>query len=82
MNLSMELEYPFFKTISYKQKYNVYLINEKKLIIMGVAGACRCNELTYLKIENVQDKGKYLFITIADTKTYVFCVPTPSTGLW
>jgi hypothetical protein len=38
---------------------------------MGVAGACGCNELTYLKIENVQDKGKYLFITIADTKTYV-----------
>jgi integrase len=38
---------------------------------MGVAGVCRCNELTYLKIENVQDKGKYLFITIVDTKTYV-----------
>ncbi|CAH1366188.1 unnamed protein product, partial [Tenebrio molitor] len=40
-------------------------------LIKGVAGVCRCNELTYLKIENVQDKGKYLFITIVDTKTYV-----------
>jgi len=27
--------------------------------IMGVAGACRCNELTFLDISQVQDKGSY-----------------------
>lgn len=40
-------------------------------LIMGIAGACRCNELTYLKVGDVKDKGAYLLITIPDTKTYV-----------
>lgn len=38
---------------------------------MGIAGACRCNEVTYLKVDDVQDKGAYLYVTIPDTKTYV-----------
>lgn len=39
--------------------------------ILGVAGACRCNELTYLDISHVQDKGNYLYVLIADTKTNI-----------
>lgn len=38
---------------------------------MGIAGACRCNELVNLSITNIKDKGGYLYVTIPDTKTYV-----------
>lgn len=40
-------------------------------MLFGIAGACRCNELTNLKFENVQDKGSYLFISLPNTKTNV-----------
>lgn len=36
---------------------------------MGVSGACRCCELTNLKISDVQDRGAYLLVSIPDTKT-------------
>ncbi|KAJ8918175.1 hypothetical protein NQ315_014041 [Exocentrus adspersus] len=40
-------------------------------LILGVAGACRCNELTFLDISDVQDKGSYLYVLIPDTKTNI-----------
>lgn len=36
---------------------------------MGVCGACRCGELTYLSVEDIKDKEQYLYISIPDTKT-------------
>lgn len=38
---------------------------------MGVAGACRCCELTNLKIDDVQNTGSYLLVSIPDTKTNI-----------
>lgn len=38
---------------------------------MGVSGACRCCELTNLKISDVEDRGAYLIVSIPDTKTGV-----------
>ncbi|KAJ8913002.1 hypothetical protein NQ315_002880 [Exocentrus adspersus] len=46
-------------------------ISETVAFILGVAGACRCNELTFLDISNVQDKGSYLYVLILDTKTNI-----------
>jgi hypothetical protein len=36
-----------------------------------VSGACRCCELTNLKISDVEDRGAYLIVSIPDTKTGV-----------
>lgn len=38
---------------------------------MAICGACRCDELTYLRLENIQDKNDILVITIPDTKTHI-----------
>lgn len=58
------------------QYFNVYIelfiLNSLQVAtIMGVAGACRCNELTFLDISHVQDKGSYLYVLIPDTKTNI-----------
>ncbi|KAK9721053.1 THAP domain [Popillia japonica] len=42
---------------------------EKVVLIMGIARACCCNELTNLSIDHIEDKGSYMYISIADTKT-------------
>ncbi|CAH1366193.1 unnamed protein product [Tenebrio molitor] len=34
----------------------------KVALIMGVSGACRCCELTNLKISDVEDRGAYLIV--------------------
>jgi hypothetical protein len=36
---------------------------------MGIFGACRCQELTNMKINDDEDKGSYLCVAIPDTKT-------------
>lgn len=36
---------------------------------MGVVGACRCNELTNMAMEDIQDKGLYLLVSLPNTKT-------------
>lgn len=36
---------------------------------MGIAGALRCQELLNLSLDDIEDKGASLFITIRDTKT-------------
>lgn len=36
---------------------------------MGVSGACRCCELTNLKINDVEDRGAHLLVSIPDTNT-------------
>ncbi|KAJ8976761.1 hypothetical protein NQ317_003721 [Molorchus minor] len=41
----------------------------KVCLIIGLAGACRRDELRKISINDIQDKGNMLIITIPDTKT-------------
>ncbi|KAJ8912196.1 hypothetical protein NQ315_003800 [Exocentrus adspersus] len=50
---------------------DVEYLQVKVALILGVAGACRCNELTFLDISDVQDKGSYLYVLVPDTKTNI-----------
>ena len=39
-------------------------------MIIGVAGACRKSELTFLRLENLKDEESYIKIRIPNTKTH------------
>ncbi|KAJ8913494.1 hypothetical protein NQ315_013874, partial [Exocentrus adspersus] len=54
-----------------KKAPDVEYLQVKVALILGVAGACRCNELTFLDISDVQDKGSYLYVLIPDMKTNI-----------
>ncbi|KAJ8913487.1 hypothetical protein NQ315_013867 [Exocentrus adspersus] len=55
-----------------KKAPDVEYLQGKVALILGVAGACRSNELTFLDISSdVQDKGSYLYVLIPDTKTNI-----------
>ncbi|KAJ8918283.1 hypothetical protein NQ315_014153 [Exocentrus adspersus] len=54
-----------------KKAPDVEYLQVKVPLILRVAGACRCNELTFLDISDVQDKGSYLYVLIPDTKTNI-----------
>ncbi|KAJ8918303.1 hypothetical protein NQ315_014173 [Exocentrus adspersus] len=54
-----------------KKAPDVEYLQVKVALILGVAGASRCNELTFLDIRDVQDKGSYLYVLIPDTKTNI-----------
>ncbi|CAH1379251.1 unnamed protein product [Tenebrio molitor] len=41
----------------------------KTALLMRIFGACRCQEQTNMKINDVEDKGSYLCVAIPDTKT-------------
>jgi integrase len=41
------------------------------MLIIGISGACRREELTFLDVKNITDKGPYIIIQIPDTKTNV-----------
>ncbi|KAJ8910471.1 hypothetical protein NQ315_015606 [Exocentrus adspersus] len=43
-----------------KKAPDVEYLQVKVALILGVAGACRCNELTFLDISDVQDEGSYI----------------------
>ncbi|KAJ8915264.1 hypothetical protein NQ315_014771, partial [Exocentrus adspersus] len=59
------------------QMWNIYKLRFYFELFTGCidpgsrAGACRCNELTFLDISDVQDKGSYLYVLIPDTKTNI-----------
>ncbi|KAJ8910009.1 hypothetical protein NQ315_006013 [Exocentrus adspersus] len=48
------------------KKADMEYLQVKVALILGVAGACRCNELTFLDISDVQDKGSYLSFTVME----------------
>ncbi|KAJ8914002.1 hypothetical protein NQ315_012025 [Exocentrus adspersus] len=54
-----------------KKAPDVEYLQVKVELILGVAGTCRCNELTFLNISDVQGKGSYLYVLIPDTKTNI-----------
>ena len=47
----------------------IYLLI-KVVIIFGLAGACRCEELTKLTIDDIDDKGNVIIVTIKDSKNH------------
>ncbi|KAJ8914730.1 hypothetical protein NQ315_017440 [Exocentrus adspersus] len=49
-----------------------FLFAHPVALIIGIAGACRKSELTFLRVENVTDQGQYMKVTIPNTKTKIF----------
>lgn len=47
-----------------------YLLHKVALII-GLFGACRCDELVKLSINDIDDRGTYLLVTLPNTKTNI-----------
>lgn len=45
-----------------------YLLS-KVLLIIGVSGACRRDELVKMTVDDIQDEGSVVLITVPDTKT-------------
>ncbi|KAK5647863.1 hypothetical protein RI129_002755 [Pyrocoelia pectoralis] len=43
----------------------------KVVLIFGITGACRCDELVNMKIDDVEDNGSILIIRIPDSKTKI-----------
>ncbi|CAH1381986.1 unnamed protein product, partial [Tenebrio molitor] len=43
----------------------------KVALIIGIAGACRKDELTNLLLENVKDEGQVFLVQISNTKTKI-----------
>ncbi|KAJ8909729.1 hypothetical protein NQ315_014380 [Exocentrus adspersus] len=42
----------------------------KIVLIMGVSGGCRIGEPVAMSVDNIEDRGNVLVVTIPDTKTY------------
>lgn len=45
----------------------VYLL-EKVILLFGIYGACRREELVKLSLDNIEDNGKFIVVTLQDTK--------------
>ncbi|KAK5649303.1 hypothetical protein RI129_000332 [Pyrocoelia pectoralis] len=41
----------------------------KIVLLIGVTGACRCDEMTKITIDDIEDKGNLILIKIPDSKT-------------
>lgn len=39
------------------------------VLLFGVAGACRCDEMVKMKTTDIEDKGNILIVNIPDSKT-------------
>ena len=39
--------------------------------MLGVAGACRREELYNMAVEDIEDRGEFIFVKIPDTKTHI-----------
>jgi integrase len=42
----------------------------KVITIFGIFGCCRCNELLSLTVNDVEDTGKYIIVTLKQTKNF------------
>jgi integrase len=49
---------------------DVHLLH-KVILIFGVAGACRRDELTKMQLNDVQDKDSIFIVNVRDTKTHI-----------
>lgn len=48
----------------------IYLAS-KVILILGICGALRCDELTNLQFHDVEDGGDKFIVSVKDTKTYI-----------
>lgn len=55
-----------FLLIAPDDKYLMF----KVTLILGIAGGCRREELYKMKIDDIENKGQFLLITIPDSKTH------------
>ncbi|CAH1377335.1 unnamed protein product [Tenebrio molitor] len=65
---------PFLKKVSYQAK------KSKVILIMGISGAMRRDELTKMSIDDIQDEHSVLIVAVPDTKTGIkrtFTVTNP-----
>lgn len=49
-----------------------HYLMKKCVLILGIAGACRRNELTNMRIGDIEDRGSVLIVKVPDTKTYKY----------
>lgn len=47
---------------------NDYLLLEKVILLFGIFGACRREELLLLSLDNIEDTGRFIIVTLEDTK--------------
>lgn len=57
------------RTFLIEATYVLHLMR-KVTLIFGIYGACRCDELIKLTVNNVEDKESLVIVKIPDTKTY------------
>lgn len=60
----------------------IYLM-KKVVLIFGIAGACRRDELVKLEVSDVEEKDSVIIVTISDTKTHktrIFTITNNGTG--
>ncbi|KAJ8965477.1 hypothetical protein NQ317_018978 [Molorchus minor] len=60
------------KTFDYKDvdnKSDIFLLM-KVVIVMGIMGACRCDEQVNLNTNNIEDNGSVLVVNILKKKNY------------
>lgn len=68
-NKSNMLSNDLVRTFLIEATYDLHFMRKVKLI-SGITGACRCDELAKLTINDVEDKESLLIVKIPDTKTY------------
>jgi len=63
------LNFDNVKTFLTEAPDNTYLL-KKVILILGIAGACRRDELVKMTVDDIEDKQSILIVTIPDSKTY------------
>lgn len=53
-----------------KKAPNHFFLMKKVVLIIGISGACRRDELTQMRVEDIDDKGDVLIIKILKSKNY------------
>ena len=39
------------------------------VLLFGISGACRCDELVKMKVQDIEDHGSIIYVKIPDSKT-------------
>lgn len=68
-NKSKMLSNDIVRTFLIEATYDLHLMR-KVILIFGISGAWRCDELAKLTINDVEDKEFHLIVKMPDTKTY------------
>lgn len=66
---SKTLNFDEVKTFLEEAPDKIYLL-KKVILIVGIAGACRRDELVKMVVDDIEDKESILIVNIPDSKTY------------